>query len=626
MKQVVSKFRSIDPNTRQVLGVVAVPLPRFAPETILTRAEYDEYKASGAIHYDDRCWDSSAVVAMAHRFLVQSREVDLEHDRQPGYALILESAIRPDLDDSWCVLQQILDDSAWDTIIEHETTAGNSIHVYGLDTPVPIKIQEPDGALTECTLTYIDDPTPCELSITATPAINVPFLSIMRSIGRSATDLPIADTSTLWDSAKAVKRIREWATTTTVVDGEEKKTVDWTKVGQAFFYVDSENADTMEGYKLPFADIIDGKLTAISQAIFTIGGILEGSMGGVDLPADDRPKVMARVQAWYHRLNRFAPWEADEKGNNKGKDRSMNEKIEVTTEEKGVLEKLFGRMFGRNRSVDVVAANAEEIVVPTFLGRWAKKEYDESMSEAHWALRDVIYDIIANEKIADKAAPIGQAIDEYKALIMTLISKSVAVGVAAEVASATMAMCPTSRSIPEVIKRIERTCQTKNTPRADEVAAVTVKMSELCNGLDTALQAFDAAQPEGGLEGTDMTEVEKQAVTDLTAALAAAQTQMAEMRAEIDALKNPPEESEIEDVERAEPEPNPELETLKAQMAALETEKESLKQTLATVRSIRAPSQVGSGDQVQGSDRSQTQVPPKPHPLASFLMLQADEG
>ena len=109
-----------------------------------------------------------------------------------------------------------------------------------------------------------------------------------------AADLPIGDRATAWDGVAAEGRVRAWA------GGADN--MDWERYGRAFFWVDDANPELFGSYKLQFADIVDGELTAMPRGIFAVGAILAGSRGGVDLPAGDRPDVEAKVAAWYDKL------------------------------------------------------------------------------------------------------------------------------------------------------------------------------------------------------------------------------------------------------------------------------------------------------------------------------------
>lgn len=120
--------------------------------------------------------------------------------------------------------------------------------------------------------------------------------------------LPLTDRTKPWDSNAAEKRIRSWA------GGPDN--INWSKYGKAFFYVDSENKDKIGGYKLPFADIIDGKLVAVPRAIFAVAAALQGARGGVNIPENEKSAIRSKVQSYYSKMKtQFnddslkAPWE-----------------------------------------------------------------------------------------------------------------------------------------------------------------------------------------------------------------------------------------------------------------------------------------------------------------------------
>jgi len=94
-------------------------------------------------------------------------------------------------------------------------------------------------------------------------------------------DLPIV--SAAWDAGKARTRVAAWA------NG------DMSKYQKAFLWYDEKNADNLGAYKLPIADIINGKLQAVDKAIFAAGAAIMGARGGVDIPPADVAKVKAHL-------------------------------------------------------------------------------------------------------------------------------------------------------------------------------------------------------------------------------------------------------------------------------------------------------------------------------------------
>jgi HK97 family phage prohead protease len=112
-------------------------------------------------------------------------------------------------------------------------------------------------------------------------------LEIKSVIG--ASDLPVVKGE--WDASAAEKRIWEWADN------------DPSKVKRAYFWVDGDPKNK-GSYKLPFADVRQGKLVAISNALSAVKGALNGARGGVHGIGDaDKKRIMSKVEAYEKRLS-----------------------------------------------------------------------------------------------------------------------------------------------------------------------------------------------------------------------------------------------------------------------------------------------------------------------------------
>ena len=126
--------------------------------------------------------------------------------------------------------------------------------------------------------------------------------------------LPIAARDTAWDAAAADKRVRAWAAAEKAPNA---------RYAQAFFWFDSSAPDPdhdgypdrFGDYKLPFADIVNGKLTAIPKGVFGCAAAIQGARGGVQIPAADRDAVKAHIEKYYARMAKqfddddiLAPW------------------------------------------------------------------------------------------------------------------------------------------------------------------------------------------------------------------------------------------------------------------------------------------------------------------------------
>ena len=102
----------------------------------------------------------------------------------------------------------------------------------------------------------------------------------------AAKGLSVADDGTKWDASAAIERIRLFT------GSKEKPSTNYRKF---FAWFDQENAGDFESYKLPFADIIDGKPQVVPSALSAILSALGGDRGGVDIPESDKEQAKALV-------------------------------------------------------------------------------------------------------------------------------------------------------------------------------------------------------------------------------------------------------------------------------------------------------------------------------------------
>jgi len=117
--------------------------------------------------------------------------------------------------------------------------------------------------------------------------------------------LPLAEREQEWDGDAAKARLAEAG-----------------RLNQGTFWREEEadpDSDIQSDYRLPFADIIDGELRAVPQAIFSVASVLQGGMGGVDLPVDAKDAIADRVEDYYDRMRDAwgddsvrAPWDEDD--------------------------------------------------------------------------------------------------------------------------------------------------------------------------------------------------------------------------------------------------------------------------------------------------------------------------
>ena len=106
--------------------------------------------------------------------------------------------------------------------------------------------------------------------------------------------LPVLDNRQRgWDAGAAIARIR------TFTDSKDAPSAIYKR---AFFYYDKDEEDIFGGYKLPFADVVNGELTAIPRGVFYAAGVMAGAMGGVDMPDSDRAAVTRQIDRYYSKM------------------------------------------------------------------------------------------------------------------------------------------------------------------------------------------------------------------------------------------------------------------------------------------------------------------------------------
>lgn len=156
------------------------------------------------------------------------------------------------------------------------------------------------------------------------------------------TSLPLAPLEMGWDSGAAKKAVKTWAS-------DKEGNIDFTKYRKAFFWVDPENKNVQGGYKLPFADIVDGELEAVWSGVSSAMAALNGSRGGTSIPEEDRKGVYSAIASYYKKfkkpipaLNSFDEMTVEEESMAKDKKNTSEEKetpvIENELEQAEVVE------------------------------------------------------------------------------------------------------------------------------------------------------------------------------------------------------------------------------------------------------------------------------------------------
>jgi hypothetical protein len=114
------------------------------------------------------------------------------------------------------------------------------------------------------------------------------------------SDLPLADRDRAWDGSAAEKRVRKWAGAQETPNPEYRK---------AHVWYDGDRKDKFTACKLLIADVVDGKLVAVPRGVMAAGAILQGSRGGIDLPASDIDRVKSHLAKYYAKMGDAPPWE-----------------------------------------------------------------------------------------------------------------------------------------------------------------------------------------------------------------------------------------------------------------------------------------------------------------------------
>jgi uncharacterized protein len=121
----------------------------------------------------------------------------------------------------------------------------------------------------------------------------------------AAENLPLAPVDLEWDAAAAADRVFKYA------GG------DWSKYAQAFFYVDPQKREQADGYKLGFADVIDGKLAAVPAAVMDVSDAVDGDSG---IPPADVDEIKKRVDEYQSAIEKAIAGEEEVSGRSDSSD------------------------------------------------------------------------------------------------------------------------------------------------------------------------------------------------------------------------------------------------------------------------------------------------------------------
>lgn len=83
--------------------------------------------------------------------------------------------------------------------------------------------------------------------------------------------------------------------------------MDWERYKRVHAYYDPQQADLKQGYKLPFAKVIDGRIHAVWRGVAAVMGILLGARGGVDISDADRRRAYDLMVRYYEKFGKTPP-------------------------------------------------------------------------------------------------------------------------------------------------------------------------------------------------------------------------------------------------------------------------------------------------------------------------------
>lgn len=167
--------------------------------------------------------------------------------------------------------------------------AFDSMRIYNMDNEGNWDIDDPDmdmsaldpeegpdcGCMAEDDTTATEPPgAPLQPAMSAEYAVNT----------TGWHGLPLAPRDSVFDNDLAVQRIAQWAGN------------DPAKLAKAFMWRDATQPPaTVQSYRLPFGDIINGKLTLVFHAIYAAAALISGAHGGLPGISDDEKNQLRNV-------------------------------------------------------------------------------------------------------------------------------------------------------------------------------------------------------------------------------------------------------------------------------------------------------------------------------------------
>lgn len=132
-----------------------------------------------------------------------------------------------------------------------------------------------------------------EFSPVSVPMNTEAIITDMKQVSRFK-NIPIADRDQKWNRKTAIKNIMEHT-------GSEAKPS--RAYRNYFMWFDQDDADNFGAYKLPYADWIDGQFMAVPRALIAIKSAIGGARGGIDIPEEDKVKILSHVDRYLSKLD-----------------------------------------------------------------------------------------------------------------------------------------------------------------------------------------------------------------------------------------------------------------------------------------------------------------------------------
>lgn len=114
-------------------------------------------------------------------------------------------------------------------------------------------------------------------------------------------DLPIvASKSAAWDAGQALERLKDFTGSQDKPNGEFET---------AFLWCDATKSNDFGSYHLQIADVIDGKMQVVPNAVFLASGLLETIKGTGHMHDDQIDKIASNLGRYYKRMDMQSPFE-----------------------------------------------------------------------------------------------------------------------------------------------------------------------------------------------------------------------------------------------------------------------------------------------------------------------------